>query len=222
MSKRLRHLRSLSSLAILLIAWLWACAASGQDYFPDRTKLCVLNVTLGAPDTLYVTLANNDLDSFIDYPVVQLVDANGRIVGNVDELIQLPGMGSGTFVHRLPTTLTSLPPGFTATVVVKDALTLKECSLAWPDACSGGDHTARVEALGAYEVRAISGHVLVSGLLPSGMGRLALLGADGRPVKEVPVAGAAMVLDLSGIPTGAYWLEYRVGRYARIRHIIVP
>ena len=105
-------------------------------------SFCILNInnidTVGS-NTLDVTIYNGD-SVFINYPIVVVTNSTGDTIANIDNLFfffgQLPG---DTVAHTLPTSVDSIPAGFTGTVYLDDPTdTLPACAFSYPMTCSVG------------------------------------------------------------------------------------
>lgn len=102
-------------------------------------KFCVTNISLDSvTGEMLVTIYNGDT-VHVNYPTVQVIDMNGDTVGNPDGLYfffaHLPGYN---IVHSIPTTLTSLPAGFAATLLYTDQIWNVTCTFSYPMNCFAG------------------------------------------------------------------------------------
>ena len=100
-------------------------------------QICVTDIKIDSlTGEMLVTIYNGD-SVHINYPIVQVIDQNGDTVGNpggvFNFFVQLSGF---VLVHNIPTSLTSLPSGFTATVLVSDPLWNVSCSFSYPMNCT--------------------------------------------------------------------------------------
>ncbi len=84
---------------------------------------------------LDVTIYNGDTNH-VNYPTVYVVDMIGDTVGNIGGSFILFAHGAGdTITHPIPTTLDSLPAGFTGTVHFRDQVWDTSCAYAYPMPC---------------------------------------------------------------------------------------
>ena len=101
---------------------------------------CVLSINNldTTANTLDVTILNNDTNQ-VNYPTVVVTDAMGDTVANINnQFYYFAQMDSSTLVHTIPTTLNSIPSGFTGTVYITDRIWDLTCSFAFPMTCSTG------------------------------------------------------------------------------------
>jgi fibronectin-binding autotransporter adhesin len=124
---------------IILISFFLISYAASQAQIINCMNFCVLGIAIDtANDELDVTIYNGDTNH-VNYPTVVVVDALGDTVGNInntfDLFAQMPG---DTVVHHIPTSLTSLPPGFTGTVYLTDQIWDTTCSFSYPMNCTVG------------------------------------------------------------------------------------
>jgi hypothetical protein len=124
---------------ILLISLLLITYTSSRAQTINCIDMCVLNIAIDtANDELDVTIYNGDTNH-VNYPTVVVVDAIGDTVGNIDNLFYLfAHMPGDTITHTIPTTLTSLPAGFTGTVYFTDQVWDTTCSYNYPMTCTVG------------------------------------------------------------------------------------
>ena len=118
----------------LVICLFLTFGLKGQNL--NCNEICVSNITLDSiTGEMLVTIYNGDT-VHVNYPTVQVIDLNGDTVGNPDGLYfffaHMPGY---TIVHSIPTTLTSLPPGFAATVLYTDQIWNVTCTFNYPMNC---------------------------------------------------------------------------------------
>lgn len=95
---------------------------------------CVTDIRMspGLPGSLDITIWNGDTNG-VNYPIVQLIDNNGDTVANDSGDFFFFVHISGVFLtHQLQTSLTSVPPGFTGTVLIRDPLHSVSCLLPFP------------------------------------------------------------------------------------------
>lgn len=114
------------------------------------SMMCVLDITLDtANNEMVVVLFSGDTNQ-INYPTIQVIDnSNGDTVGNPQGIYYFFMQGQGTMVHNISTTLTTIPPGFTATVLVTDQVWDTTCYFQYPMSCPMNvqeqDHHERFE-----------------------------------------------------------------------------
>lgn len=100
------------------------------------SMMCVPSITIDtSTNEMIVILFNGDTNG-INYPTIQVIDnSNGDTVGNPQGIYYFFWQGQGTQTHNIPTTLTAIPPGFMATVLVTDQVWDTTCSFQYPMSC---------------------------------------------------------------------------------------
>jgi hypothetical protein len=138
LSKKLRMSKKLLLLSIAIIAFTFTSKSQNITC----GSFCILNIdnidTVGS-NTLDVTIFNGD-SVFVNYPIVVVTDALGDTIANIDNLYfffgQLPG---DTVAHTIPTSLDSIPAGFTGTIYLDDPTdSLAPCMFSYPMSCTVG------------------------------------------------------------------------------------
>jgi hypothetical protein len=85
-----------------------------------------------------VTIYNGD-STHVNYPTVILVDSGGDTIANIGQTFYFFAHPAGdTVVHTIPTTMDSIPAGFTCTVYLTDQIYDTTCSFAFPMSCTTG------------------------------------------------------------------------------------
>ncbi len=103
----------------------------------DFCVLSINNIDTVA-NTLDVTIYNGDTNQ-VNYPTVVVTDAMGDTVANINnQFYYFAQMDSTTLVHTIPTTLNTIPTGFTGTVYLTDRIWDITCSFAYPMTCTVG------------------------------------------------------------------------------------
>src|SRR5215207_9977958 len=84
-------------------------------------SFCVVSIVYDSvPGYLNVTIANNDTN-FINYPIVQLIDANGDTVANEQKKFDFFGhLDHSEQTYRITTTLSSFPSNWNGIVRLED------------------------------------------------------------------------------------------------------
>lgn len=78
-------------------------------------------------NNLFVTIANNGTN-FINYPIVQLIDANGDTVANQQKLFEFYGqLQNTTQIYHIPTLLDYLPANWNGQIRLEDGLYHTAC-----------------------------------------------------------------------------------------------
>src|SRR6202008_1550305 len=113
-------------------------AFSMKAQYMNCANFCVLNIT--NLDTITnevdVVIYNGDTNH-VNYPTVVLVDGAGDTVGNINNQFYLfAQMAGDTVYHTIPTTLDSIPAGFTCTVYFTDQVWDTTCMFNYPMSCA--------------------------------------------------------------------------------------
>lgn len=104
------------------------------------SEICILNISFDSVSKLLdVNIYNGPNGNQINYPVVIVMNANGDTVANkTNQFYYFCHLVNDTMVHSLPTTLTSLPAGFTGTITIMDYPTSTKCTFNYPMTCTVG------------------------------------------------------------------------------------
>lgn len=92
-------------------------------------SFCVVSIEYDTANdnNLFVTIANNDTN-FINYPIVQLIDANGDTVANQQKLFEFFGqLPNTTQTYHIPTLLDSFPANWSGQILLEDGLYHTAC-----------------------------------------------------------------------------------------------
>jgi hypothetical protein len=116
---------------ILLFANLLLLTLCGKAQSIDCDNMCVTNIAMNTEGGLLdITIINGSTQ--INYPIVTVI-VDGDTVGNIGQQFFLfAHIPSQEVVHTIPTTLTSVPGGFTCTVTIEDSTTGEICVLEYP------------------------------------------------------------------------------------------
>ncbi len=114
---------------ILFLLLIFCGGKSFAQPVADCFQMCVLDIQIDTLNNeLEVLLFSGDTNH-INYPTIQVIDVNGDTVGNPLGLYVFFAQLQGTMLHEIPTTLDSLPPNFTCTVLVTDQVWDTTCIL---------------------------------------------------------------------------------------------
>lgn len=187
-------------------------------------NLCVLNISnydtiTGEVD---VTIYNADTN-FINYPSVRLINTLGDTVGNISNLYFFFGHVPGdTLTHTIPTTLDSIPTGFTCTVLVEDNSSLDICSYAYPMSCTVGVPEISGSNFSLYP-NPCSEFINFNFRSPEGTKTLiSLYDTNGRLVKEFTSYEKTYIYQLeSDIPDGMYYVSCYSNKHRTVKKLLI-
>jgi hypothetical protein len=187
------------------------------------SMMCVLDIQLDTVNNeMEVTLFNGDTNH-INYPTIQVIDLMGDTVGNPQGLFYFfAHSGQSTMVHEIPTTLTSLPPGFMCMVLVTDQVWDTTCYFQYPMSCplSVGDEPEKKE-VNSYP-NPSAGLLIIE--LPSNVSgpvQIEIVNTLGEVFYSVAVAVSGRIeLNISGLSRGVYFVNVIEGEERFSQRII--
>lgn len=193
---------------LLLIGILFIAVTISRSQTINCTNFCVLDIAIDtAHDELDVTIYNGDTNQ-VNYPTVVVTNATGDTVGNINNTFYLfAQMAGDTVVHSIPTSLTSLPPGFTGTVYLTDQIWDITCSFSYPMACTVGiDELASAENMIVYPNPA-SGNITVR-LNKTDYENTVINMYDvtGKLVRSYNTTGTSQIINREGLQSGLYFI----------------
>jgi hypothetical protein len=105
----------------------------------DCNAICVFQIDVDSiTGDMEVIIYNGDTVN-INYPIVQVIDANGDTIGNPGGTFTLFAHPAGdTVTHVISSTVTSLPAGFSGTVFITDGISNSSCLISFPMNCFTG------------------------------------------------------------------------------------
>jgi hypothetical protein len=197
----------------LLFALVTAFTIIGKSQTMSCGNFCILNIS-GLDTTnkkINVTIVNGNPDStHINYPIIRVTNANGDTVANkTGQFYYFGQMGGDTLVHTIPTTLTSLPTGFTGTVYITDHLTGATCSYSYPMTCTIGinELLADNSNLLVYPNPATSIINISIGESHNQQAIISLYDNMGRTVKTVITSNNQLTINRDGLSNGIYFVS---------------
>jgi hypothetical protein len=130
-------MKNINSYTLALTVLLCIIFTNVKSQFINCDKFCVTAITLDTvPGFLNVTIFNGDT-VHVNYPTIQVIDANGDTVGNAAGMFYFFAHPAGdTVTHTVPTTLTTLPTNFIGTVLLTDQVWDTTCVFPWPMNCT--------------------------------------------------------------------------------------
>lgn len=109
-----------------------SCSATAPLFTCD--SFCAVKITYDTANdnNLFVVIAHNDTN-FINYPIVQLIDANGDTIANKQRIFEFYGQLPGTIqTYHIPTVWDSFPSNWTGQVRIEDGLYHNACVIDFP------------------------------------------------------------------------------------------
>ncbi|HEY0029204.1 MAG TPA: T9SS type A sorting domain-containing protein [Bacteroidia bacterium] len=187
-------------------------------------SFCILNInnidTLS--NELDVTVYNDDTN-FVNYPIVVVVNSIGDTVANINNTFYFFGHPAGdTVVHTIPTTLDSIPVGFTGTVYFSDGLFDTTCSYSYPMACSVGlyEYAANNNSLSVYPNPASTTINICFGKSNS-TAIISLYDASGRAVRNFTTTEKNISIDRGDLRSGIYFVNAIIGDQRLTKKIVL-
>jgi hypothetical protein len=196
-------MKKLLLISILLISY---TASKAQTI--NCSAMCVLNIAIDtANDELDVTIYNGDTNH-VNYPTVVVVDALGDTVGNINNQFYLfAHMPGDTVTHVIPTTLTSLPPGFTGTVYFTDQVWDTTCSYSYPMNCTVSvPEFAASGSVSVYPNPATDNITIDLNKLNNQNSVISIYDVTGKIVRSYSVAENQLHINRDGLQSGLYFI----------------
>lgn len=193
---------------LLLLSVLFLGYSSLKSQTINCNAMCVLNIAIDtANDELDVTIYNGDTNH-VNYPTVVVVDAVGDTVGNINNTFYLfAHMPGDTVTHVIPTTLTSLPPGFTGTVYFTDQVWDTTCSYSYPMNCTVGlPELASAGTLSVYPNPASDNITIDLNNLQHTNAIISIYDVTGKVVRTYSVAENKLSINRDGLQGGLYFV----------------
>lgn len=173
------------------------------------SKFCVTAISIDTlNNTLKVTIYNGDTNQ-VNYPIVQVLNNAGDTVGNKSgQYFLFAQLANTTVVHTIPTTLDSLPAGFTGSVYLKDGSSMSLCGFTYPMTC-----TVNVEEL--YSMNNV--HIFPNPAsdniniaidhLNNKNAIVTIYDALGNSVRSYTVSGGLLNISREGLQSGMYFIS---------------
>jgi spore coat protein CotH len=187
-------------------------------------SFCVLSIAYDTANdnNLYVVILNNDT-TFINYPIVQLIDANGDTVANKQGIFEFYGQSPGTTqTYHIPTLLDSFPSNWIGQVRIVDGLYGNACLIDYP--------CGRI-ATGIRDVQSNFTFKVFPNPAQNTFGLLStdeLAGSEiivaniiGQPILTQIATSSNQQINISSFPSGLYLIKVKKGNTTFIRKLIV-
>lgn len=188
-------------------------------------SFCILNINNvdSTNDVLDVTIYNGD-SVFINYPIVVVTNSLGDTIANIDNLFyffgQLPG---DTVAHTIPTSIDSLPTGFTGTVYLDDPTdSLPACAYSYPMSCSVGmNELASNISINIYPNPATTIINLDLNELNNSATTIKMYDVTGKTVKTISTTEKMLSIDRGDLRSGIYFVQVFVADKVLTKKIVL-
>lgn len=188
-------------------------------------SFCILNIDNvdTTNNVLDVTIYNGD-SVFINYPIVVVTNSTGDTIANIGNLFyffgQLPG---DTVAHTIPTSVDSIPAGFTGTVYLDDPTdSLAPCAYSYPMTCSVGiNELASNISFNIYPNPATTVINLVLSELNNTAITVKMYDVTGKAVKTISTTEKTIAIDRGDLRSGIYFVQVIVADRVLTKKIIL-
>jgi hypothetical protein len=194
---------------LLLLSALLFLFTTSKSQNLNCANFCVLNIAIDTvQDELNVKIYNGD-SNFINYPIVVVTDALGDTVGNINNQFYFFGQNSGdTVIHVIPTTLDSLPSGFTGSVYLTDGLWDTTCMFSYPMTCSVGIHElAYSNSISVYPNPATDNFTVESNKLQNSNAVISIYDVTGKLIRSYSTSNNKLIINREGLESGLYFIS---------------
>ena len=209
--------------SLVLVLGLLAGPASAQGDMPLEEEVCVLDLELVPDDSLLVTLDLSVPQRFVDYPIVQVIDDRGRIIGNPDGNVLHFGLSGGRTRMKLPIApdVRVLGGERTYRVRITNGLDLTTVVAPFPGPCvDESGHVPWMEKV-AWTAFVRNGELILY-QIPARGASIQLVDAGGNLRKrwDHPATANAR-FPLPTLEAGSYWLVMDTGQGGALRQVLV-
>jgi type IX secretion system substrate protein len=198
---------------LLIFISVFVFASVSNSQIMNCGSFCILNITnLDDSDTnnvmLDVIVYNGDTNS-VNYPTIVVVNSLGDTVANINNMFFFFLHGANdTMTHTIPTTLDSIPAGFTGTVYITDQIYDTTCSYSYPMSCTVGiNEYAAVNEMKIFPNPASDIINIDLGELKNRTAAITLYDATGKAVKNITTANRNVVLERGNLRSGIYFID---------------
>jgi len=194
---------------LLLFGLCFTFVATHAQSGMNCTNFCILNVTLdSANHQLDVTIYNGDSQD-VNYPVVQVVNASGDTVGNINgQFFLFAQLAGDTVVHSIPTSLTSWSGSFTGIVYFSNAGDSIACMYSYPMSCTVGvNELALNNRISVYPNPASDQVTIAIKRSTQKEAFIAIYDMTGNIVRSYTTADTQLTLNRDGLKSGMYFVS---------------
>ncbi|MCW3083274.1 MAG: C-terminal target protein [Bacteroidetes bacterium] len=172
-------------------------------------NFCILGITVDSTThEMNVTIYNGDTLQ-VNYPVVQVVNATGDTVGNIDGQFYLFAQLAGdTVVHTIPTTINSAA-GFTGLVYLSNGGdTTAACMFSYPMTCTVGIHELyAANRINVYPNPATDNITVDIEKLNNKEAVIAIYDMTGNMIRSYTTASNQLTINRDGLKSGMYFIS---------------
>lgn len=189
----------------------------------DCSMMCVLDIQLDTVNNEMEVLLFSGDTNHINYPTIQVIDQNGDTVGNPQGNFYYFAHPTGTLLHEIPTTLTTLPNPFYCTVLVTDQVWDTTCYFQYPMSCpmNVGEQPA-LQEVSMYPNPATDFLTIALPAKISGKVEIEIANVLGEVFcGSVHATNGRIELDVSDMAGGVYFVSVLVGEERYTQRIIV-
>lgn len=222
LKEQLKMSKKLFLLSIAIIAFTFSTNAQTMTC----GNFCILNInnidTVGS-NTLDVTIYNGDT-VFVNYPIVIVTDALGDTIANINSLFFFFGHLAGdTLTHTIPTTLDSIPAGFTGTVYYDDPTdSIAPCAYSYPMSCTVGvNEFASTASFNIYPNPATTTFNIDFSELKTSVATINIYDLTGKMVKTLTTTERLSSLERSDLRSGIYFVQVIVADKVLTKKIVL-
>lgn len=176
------------------------------------SNFCVTNISVDTANNtvniLKIIILNGDTNA-VNYPIVQVVNSLGDTVANKSGQFYLFQQGANTTVtHDVPTTLDSIPTGFTGVVYLTDPMSQTTCMFNYPMICSVGINELNVSNnLRVFPNPATDNITIAIDGLNNKTATITIYDVLGNKVRSFNTSNDQLTINREGIESGMYFIS---------------
>lgn len=216
-------MKKLLLLSITIIAFTFTSKAQCSMNCSDFCVLGIDNVDTTS-NTLDVTIYSSDSACFVNYPIVIVTNSIGDTIANINSLFYFFGhMPGDTLVHTIPTTVDSIPVGFTGTVYYDDPMdSIAPCAYSYPMTCTVGiNEIATNVSFNIYPNPASATINIDLTELTHTSTTINMYDVTGKIVKTVSTTEKTLSIDRGDLRSGIYFVQVVVGDKILTKKIVL-
>ncbi|MGZ4049432.1 MAG: T9SS type A sorting domain-containing protein [Bacteroidia bacterium] len=213
----------------LLFIFISVLTLSNKAQIINCSNFCILSIgnldTIGQ-NRLDVTISNgvfyND-SNIVNYPTIVVVNSLNDTVANKNDYFYLPVQSpDSTVTQTIPTTLDSIPFGFTGTVYLRDRVYNTTCSFPYPMTCTAGIHElTATPVMSIYPNPATTNITISLGNLKNKEALFTMYDDTGKKVRSFNSSSPENIIDRGNLPGGIYFINVLVGDKQLTKKIIL-
>lgn len=201
----------------------FAFSSKAQVYCGNFCVIGINNIDTIGVNTLDVTIYNGDSHQ-VNYPTIVVTNALGDTVANIEDYFYLfAHMPGDTLTQTIPTSLDSIPAGFTGTVYLTDRIYSSTCAFSYPMTCTslGIDELATNSAMTIYPNPATTTINISLSELKNNQAHFTMYDATGKRVKSFSSFAAENSIDRDDLPSGIYFITVLIGDKQLTKKIVL-